>query len=285
MRLKITPSTVPFSAISSARCAQFLELEQEFALRFFEDFRARRSECVGPLGRGVGRNVRERHVEHAPAVVQLARRDAEVGILEPARVQHRLDSFALEREHVGLKAARLHRRHRHFDLQHFDHVDRRESAADDDRAGSQIVTRAVVIFFQVVVEPVDQLVLIDEAAIDELVGAFDRKRPIAPGAVGQHDPRESPTGAQIFEIELAAHPRHRDVFDVGMVEALVDFLVLVLALLDVPSREAVLDFSVRTRILLEHDHERAAIGQDARDFRTGGRASDYSHHVARGFIF
>ncbi len=70
-----------------------------------------------------------------------------------------------------------------------------------------------------------------------------------------------------------------------MVEALVDFLVLVLALLDVPSRQAVLDFAVGTRILFEHDHQGAALGQDARDLRAGGRASDYGHHVARGFIF
>ena len=168
-----------------------------------------------------------------------------------------------------------------LDLQHFDHVDRRESAAHDDRARRQLVARAVVVLFQVVIEPIDQLVLIDEAAIDELVRALDRKRAIAPGAVRQHDSAESPTGPQFVEIELAAHPRHRHVLDIRMVEALVDFLVLILALLDVPSRQPVFDFSVRTRILLEHDHQRAALGQDARDFRARRRGADHGHHVPR----
>ncbi len=66
-----------------------------------------------------------------------------------------------------------------------------------------------------------------------------------------------------------------------MVEPLVDFLVLVLALLDVPSREPVFDFSVWARILLEHDYQRAALGQDPRDLRAGSRGPDHGHHVAR----
>ena len=86
---------------------------------------------------------------------------------------------------------------------------------------------------------------------------------------------------KILEIELAAHPRQRHEFDIGMVEALIDLLVLVAALLDVPSREPVLDFSVGARILLEHDHQRAALGEDAGDFRAGRRATDHRHHVAR----
>jgi hypothetical protein len=42
-----------------------------------------------------------------------------------------------------------------------------------------------------------------------------------------------------------------------MFEALVDFLVLIPALLDVPSREAILDFPVRAQVLLEDDNEGA----------------------------
>ncbi len=181
--------------------------------------------------------------------------------------------------------ARLERLQRHFDLQHFDHVDRRKAAADDDRAGRQLVARAVVIFFRVVIEPVDEPVLIDEAAIDELVGALDRKRAIAPRAVRQHDAAEAPSRAQIVEIELAAHPGQRHELDIGMVEALIDFLVLVAALLDVPSRQPVLDFSVGARILLDHDHQRAALGQDAGDFRARGRGADHCDHVPRCFVF
>ena len=69
-----------------------------------------------------------------------------------------------------------------------------------------------------------------------------------------------------------------------MVEAFVDFLILVEALLDVPSRQPVLDFSVRARILLEHNNQRAALCEDARDFGTGGGGTDDGHHVPRRFV-
>ena len=173
---------------------------------------------------------------------------------------------------------------RHLDLQDLDHVDRREAATDDDRAGRQLIARAVVGFFGVVIEPIDELVLIDEAAIDELIRALDRKRAIAPCAVRQHDAAETPASAQVLEIELAAHPGQRDIFDIGMVEAFVDFLVLVEALLDVPSRQPVFDFSVGAWILLEHDNQRAALGEDARDFGTGSRGTDHRHYVPRRFV-
>jgi hypothetical protein len=103
--------------------------------------------------------------------------------------------------------------------------------------------------------------------------------------MGQHDSAESPAGAQLFEIEFAAHPGQRDIFDIRMVEALVDFFVLVLALLDVPSGQAVFDFAVGARILFEHDDQGAALGEDSRDFRTGGGASNHGHHVPRRFVF
>jgi hypothetical protein len=58
-----------------------------------------------------------------------------------------------------------------------------------------------------------------------------------------------------------------------MVEAFVDLLVFVAALLHVPSRQAVFDFPIRSRILLEHDDHRAALGHYSRDFRAGSRSS------------
>ena len=172
---------------------------------------------------------------------------------------------------------------RGLDLQHLDHVDRGEAAADHHRAGRQVVARAVVGLLGVVVEPVNQPVLIDEAAIDELVGAFDRERAVTPGAMRQHDCAEAPALAQIVVSDVGAHPGQRDELDIGMVEAPVDFLVLVVALLDVPSRQPVLDLAVGTGVLLDDDDLRAALGQDVGDFSARGGGANHRDDVPRRF--
>ena len=90
----------------SGRHAQRLELEEVLALRLFQDLGARRAHRFRPLGRCVGRDIGKRHVEHAASIVELARRDAEVGILEPVRGEHWLETFALQPQHVLFDTAR-----------------------------------------------------------------------------------------------------------------------------------------------------------------------------------
>ena len=87
----------------SSKVAQRLELEEVLALRLVQNFGARRAHRLRPLGRRVGRDVGERHVENAPAVVEFAWRDAKVGIFEPARSEHRLEALALQPQHVLLE--------------------------------------------------------------------------------------------------------------------------------------------------------------------------------------
>ena len=265
----------------AARRAQLLELEQVLAHRFVENFRARAAQRFLALERRVGRDVTQRHVEHAATIVELARRDAEVRILQIVRGEYRLEPLALEAQHVFLDSARGQRRHRGFDLQNLDHVDRGQPAPDHDHARCQRKARSVVGRLEVMIEPVDERVLVDQPAIDELVGALDRERPVAPRAMRQHQAVEPPRFAQLVELDIAAHPSQRHVLDIRMVQALVDLLVLFLALLDVPAREAVFDLAVGPRVLLEDHDYRAALGQDARDFRSGGRGAEHRHHVTR----
>ena len=73
----------------------------------------------------------------------------------------------------------------------------------------------------------------------------------------------------------------RNELDVRMLEALVDFLVLILALLDVPSRQAVLDFPVGAKVLLKHDDECAALRQNPGDFGSRGRCADHRYDMTR----
>jgi hypothetical protein len=66
-----------------------------------------------------------------------------------------------------------------------------------------------------------------------------------------------------------------------MVEAAVYLLVLISALLDVPSRQPVLDLSVGTRVLLDNDHLRPASGQDAGNFSACGSCANHRDDVTR----
>ena len=133
------------------------------------------------------------------------------------------------------------------------------------------------------VEPVDKAVLINQAAIDELVGAFDRERTVAPCAVRQHERAESPLLAQVIIGDIGAHPGLRDELDIGMVEAPVYLLVLIPALLDVPSWQPVLDFAVGTGVLIDHDYLRAASGQDVGYFSARGSGANNRDDVPRCF--
>ena len=66
-----------------------------------------------------------------------------------------------------------------------------------------------------------------------------------------------------------------------MVEAPVYFLVLVPALLDVPSRQPILDLAVGAGVLLDHDYLRAARRQDIGDFSACGSAANHRDNVSR----
>ena len=69
-----------------------------------------------------------------------------------------------------------------------------------------------------------------------------------------------------------------------MVEPIIDLAVLVPALLHVPSRQPILDFSVGPRVLLEDHDQRAALGENPRDFRAGGGGADHAI-TCRGVLF
>ena len=140
-----------------------------------------------------------------------------------------------------------------LDLEHLQDVDRREPAADDERAVRHLVVRAVVAALGEVVEPVDEGVLVDEALADVGVGPGHRQRPVAPGAVREQHGAEAPLRHQRREVDVATDLGVRHEVDARPRELVVDGLVLLAPQLHVPARQAVLDLAVGPRVLLE-DH-------------------------------
>jgi len=147
----------------------------------------------------------------------------------------------------------------------------------------KVEARPIVGLLGVVVEPVDERVLIDQAAIDNLVSAFDRKRAVAPCAMRQHHGAETPSLAQIVVGGVDAHPGQGDELDIWMVKTPVNLLVLVPALLHVPSRQPVLDFAEGTGVLFDHHYLRATFGQDVGYFCARGSGANHRDDVLRLF--
>src|SRR5262249_29146619 len=154
-----------------------------------------------------------------------------------------------------------------------------QPAANDYGTGLELVAWAAVGALRIVIEPVDERVLIDQAFVHELVGALDGKRAVPPRPVSQNDAADAPSGPQLFKLQFPTHPGEWHVSDIREVEAFVDFLVFVLALLDVPTRQSVLDFSVRTGVLLEDDNQGAALRENSRDFGPRSRSPDDCNYV------
>ena len=77
------------------------------------------------------------------------------------------------------------------------------------RPSADLVVRAVIPGLREVVEPVNERVLVDQAAADVRVGAVDRQRPVAPGAVRQEHGGEAPVAHQVAEVDVASDLRAR----------------------------------------------------------------------------
>ena len=156
-------------------------------------------------------------------------------------------------------------------------VDRRETAPDDDGAGKHLVARARQVAALGVVERDHEGILVDETLAEIGVGTLDRKRPIAPGAVREHDRREAPFLRELGKRDVAADLRVRDELDSGPRELLVDRRVLLLAQRLVPARKPVLDLAVGSLVLFEHDDRDAPVREPARDLRARRRPTDHRH--------
>ena len=112
-------------------------------------------------------------------------------------------------------------------------------------------------------------------ALDELVGAFDRKSSITPGTVSEDDCRESPIVYQFAEANLLADLGVRDEGDTGLRQLFVDQVVFFFSERFVPTRQTVFDLSIGSPVLFEHEDRDPSVGQPTCDFSARRRASDH----------
>jgi hypothetical protein len=223
----------------------------------------------------------QRHVLDAAAIVERAAFEAEVLPAEIVRGENLGNALDLELEHRDLDAALRERLPGRLDHHGLCDVDRGETAADDHHAILDLEARPRVVLLVQVVVPVDERVLVDEPLADVGIRPFDRERPVAPGAAGQHDRAESPLARELLEVDVAADLGARHVMHVRVVELAADGPVLLPAQRDVPARQPVLDLPVGARILLEDHDQDAAFGELARHLGGRGGTSDDGDTVPR----
>ncbi|MCZ7617582.1 MAG: hypothetical protein M5U32_04500 [Myxococcota bacterium] len=205
--------------------------------------------------------------------------------MQPARPRL-LEAQAVTLEHLG-DALQLERQQRLVDAalaqpgacglehQHLGDVDRRKAAADHQRIVDGLEPFTGPVLLVRVIEPDDERILVHEAAADVRIGAVDRERPVAPCPVGQDYRVEAPAVGEVLELDVAADAGVRHEVYVRVRQLGIDRPVFLAAQLVVPARQTVLDLSVRPRVLLEHRHERAGLGEPVRHLRPGRRAADH----------
>ena len=114
---------------------------------------------------GVACALCERHVLRATAVDEQTVRHAKRLRIRALLLAERRDSLALELVHRGLDAALAQRALVELQLNDLHDVDGSEPAADAECPVRHLVTRTCIGTLVLVIEPVDEGVLVDEAAI------------------------------------------------------------------------------------------------------------------------
>ena len=123
------------------RHGERLDAEQELALRLLEDPAPTWPLLTGSCGRPLLARLGERHVLDTAPVEQRAAREPEVVPAQAVRRRGSRGSRRLHLEHVLIDAARGERVAHLDQLQHLDHVDRGEAAADHQGAVGDLVAR------------------------------------------------------------------------------------------------------------------------------------------------
>src|SRR5262249_20676203 len=147
----------------------------------------------------------------------------------------------------------------------------------------RFVARPGVAGLMPVVVPVDVRILVNQALAYELLRSGDSEIAITPRAVGENYGGKVPGLAEVLEIEVPPESGAGYVEDAGLLQAVVDPPVFHFALLHVPAREAILNFSVRAGVLFDDGDMGAALGEDFRGNGSGDAPSDDGNEMFCSF--
>ena len=130
------------------------------------------------------------------------------------------------------------------------------------------------------VEGDDERVLVDEPLSQVTPRAVDGERPVLPRAVRQNHAGKSPIIDELVKGDVSANLCRRNEVDERVRELLANRRVLLLPEFFVPTRKAVLDFSVRAAVLFKDGDGHASVCESVGNLSTCGRSADDCNAMA-----
>src|SRR5258708_28873834 len=164
------------------------------------------------------------------------------------------DAFLFELIQIGLNTARSKGTFIVFELQDLDHVNRRKPTANDQSVVRSLITRPCVAHFILVVVPIDEGILVNQAFANECFRTWYPQFSLPPRPVCQDHRRKTPIVAKILEVQVAAKPGARKEENTGLSQTGINAAVFLFALLPMPARQAIFNLAVGPFVLFDDDH-------------------------------
>src|SRR5258708_6716766 len=158
------------------------------------------------IGRGIFWRLSQRHVLSPAAIDQKASFNAKVLRSNAVHLADGWDTFLFELKHISLNTTRSKNSLIVFELQDLRHVNRRKPTAYYQGFVRSLVVRPCVVFFILVVVPIDERILVNQTLVDEFFRSGYSQFSVSPRPVCQDDRRKAPVVAEILKVQVAAKP-------------------------------------------------------------------------------
>jgi hypothetical protein len=145
------------------------------------------------------------------------------------------DTFLFELIHISLNTACSKNTLIVFELQNLHDINRRKPTAYDQGFVRSLVVRPCVVPFILVVVPINEWVLVNQALIDEFFRSGYSQFSVTPRSVCQDYRRKAPVVAKILIVQVAAKPSVGKEENTRLFQTSIDTAVLLFALLQMPA--------------------------------------------------
>jgi len=117
------------------------------------------------------------------------------------------------------------------------------------------------------VVPTDEWTLVDQALVNKLVRSGSSQIPMPPCAIGKDYRGKAPFITEVLKVQVPAELGRRNEVNTCLLQASINPAVFLFALLHVPTRQTILNLSIRPSILFNDSHPNSVVRQY---FRTDG---------------
>src|SRR5208282_5245093 len=229
-----------------SRCyPAILNTKQVFFLRQAQHLLTDRFCLSNLIGRGIFWRLSQRHVLFPAAIDQKASFNAKVLRSNAVHLADGWDTFLFELIHTSLNTACSKNTLIVFELQNLRDINRREPTAYDQGFVRSLVVRPSIVFFILVVVPIDEGILVNQTLVDEFFRSGYSQFSVPPRPVCQDYRRKAPVAAKILKVQVAAEPSAGKEENTRLPQTSIDAAVLLFALLKMPAGQTIFNLAIR----------------------------------------